>query len=143
MRTGANRITPTQTATTATATRRQRRNGDNGKNLYNGLVAGGDDSSAAAELRFVYDDRHWRVRGLERNHSLERLKVNMKVTRDELFHVNLFDLYSASQRRGFIREAARKRSTSPKTSSSGTWATFSAGSRRGTKNWSEKRSSPR
>ena len=54
----------------------------------------------------MYDDRHWRVRGLERNHSLERLKVNLRVTRDELFHVNLFDLYSASGRRGYIREAA-------------------------------------
>jgi hypothetical protein len=79
--------------------------GDNGNDTAQSLHLA-ESPLPPAEVRFTFDDRHYRVRGLDKNMSLERLKINLRITRDELFHVNLFDLYSASQRKGFIREAA-------------------------------------
>ncbi len=55
---------------------------------------------------FTFDDRHWRVRGLEKQLSCERMKVNLMVSRRELVHVDTLDLYVARQRRMFIKEAA-------------------------------------
>jgi len=55
---------------------------------------------------FTFDDRHWRVRGLEKQLSCERLNVNLMVSRRELVHVDTLDLYVARQRRMFIKEAA-------------------------------------
>ena len=65
-----------------------------------------DLPAALDELHFTYDDRHYRVRGLAENLSPQRLKLNVQVRRDGLFHVHLFDLYSASQRRQFIRDVS-------------------------------------
>ena len=50
--------------------------------------------------------RRWRVRGLERNTSYERLKVNLLVAAGDLFHVDSLDLYSARQRGLFLKQAA-------------------------------------
>ncbi len=55
---------------------------------------------------FTLDDRHWCVRGLEKQLSCERLKVNLMVTRRDLVHVDSLDLYSSRMRQRFIREAA-------------------------------------
>ena len=55
---------------------------------------------------FTFDDRHWRVRGLETQLSCERLRVNLLVTRRELVHVDTLDLYAARQRTMFLKEAA-------------------------------------
>jgi hypothetical protein len=63
-------------------------------------------TSTGDDIHLSFDDRHYRVRGLAENHSPLRLKVNLKVTRDGLLHVNLLDLYSATQRRAFIRDAS-------------------------------------
>ena len=52
------------------------------------------------------DDRHWRVRGLEKQLSCDRLRVNLLVERRELVHVDTLDLYVARQRKLFIKEAA-------------------------------------
>lgn len=57
-------------------------------------------------LTFTYDDRHWRVRGLDKQLSCERLRVNLTVERRELVHVDTLDLYAARMRRMFIKEAA-------------------------------------
>ena len=46
------------------------------------------------------------MRGLEKQLSCERLKVNLMVSRRELVHVDTMDLYVARQRRMFIKEAA-------------------------------------
>jgi DNA primase len=51
-------------------------------------------------------DRRYRVRGLEKNTSYERLAVNLKVTRAEAFHLDTVDLCSARQRKDFIKQAA-------------------------------------
>jgi len=50
--------------------------------------------------------RRWRVRGLERNTSFERLRVNLLVAADDLFHVDSLDFYSARQRGLFLKQAA-------------------------------------
>jgi len=57
-------------------------------------------------LTFTYDDRHWRVRGLDKQLSCERLRVNLLVERRELAHIDTLDLYAARMRRMFIKEAA-------------------------------------
>jgi len=59
-----------------------------------------------AQLTYTYDDRHWRVRGLEKQLSCERLKVNLLVERRALVHVDTLDLYAARARRAFLQEAA-------------------------------------
>ena len=58
------------------------------------------------QLSFTYDDRHWRVRGLEKQLSCERLKVQLMVERRELVHVDTLDLYAARLRKMFVKEAA-------------------------------------
>ena len=58
------------------------------------------------QLTYTFDDRHWRVRGLEKQLSCERLKVNLLVERRELVHVDTLDLYAARSRRTFLQEAA-------------------------------------
>ena len=66
-----------------------------------------DTTSGSHEpLTFTYDDRHWRVRGLDKQLSCERLRVNLMVERRELVHVDTLDLYAARMRRMFIKEAA-------------------------------------
>jgi hypothetical protein len=55
---------------------------------------------------FTFDDRHWRVRGLEGELSAERLRVNLLVARRELVHIDTLDLYVSRQRRMFVKEAA-------------------------------------
>ena len=60
----------------------------------------------ASQLTYTFDDRHWRVRGLEKQLSCERLKVNLLVSRRELVHIDTLDLYAARLRRAFLEEAA-------------------------------------
>ena len=57
-------------------------------------------------ITYTFDDRHWRVRGLESQLSCQRLKVNLLVSRRELTHIDTLDLYTSRQRRMFLREAA-------------------------------------
>jgi len=58
------------------------------------------------QLLYTFDDRHWRVRGLEKQLSYERLKVKLQVERRELVHVDTLDLCAARARRVFVEEAA-------------------------------------
>lgn len=53
-------------------------------------------------------DRRYRIRGLQKNLSYDQLKVNILITSetDASFHVDTFDLYSARQRAGFIKEVS-------------------------------------
>jgi len=46
------------------------------------------------------------VRGLEKNHSSQQLKVNILVNRDELVHLDTLDLYKARSRTMFIKATA-------------------------------------
>jgi DNA primase len=58
------------------------------------------------EHHFTFGERHYRVRGLEKNLSLQSLKINLLVSQDELVHVDTLDLYAARARAGFITQAA-------------------------------------
>jgi DNA primase catalytic core len=57
------------------------------------------------EVVIVFGDRRYRIRGLNKNLSLNQLKVNVLVSRDEALHVDTLDLYAAKARAGFIKQA--------------------------------------
>lgn len=55
----------------------------------------------------VFDDRRWRVRGLNDNTSPGTMRVNLLLSREDVgFHVDTFDIYSARHRVAFIRQAS-------------------------------------
>jgi DNA primase catalytic core len=59
------------------------------------------------EISFVFGSRSYRIRGfLENAKAAESLKINLLIRRDELFHVDTFDLYASRARTAFIKEAA-------------------------------------
>lgn len=58
------------------------------------------------EILLTQGDRRYRVRGLAKNLSFELLKVNLLISRGELFYVDTLDLYSAKQRASYIAHAA-------------------------------------
>lgn len=60
------------------------------------------------EIIIQQDDRRYRVRGLEKNLSLARLHINLKVDRLDAMHVNSFDLYSDRHRMQFIKRASEE-----------------------------------
>jgi hypothetical protein len=70
-----------------------------------------DIDEADGEVRVRLEDRHWRIRGLERNLGHNRLKVTLMVSRTtpdsaERFHVDSIEMYQARQRASFTRQAA-------------------------------------
>ena len=65
------------------------------------------------DVTIALGDRAWRVRGLERNVSLEALKINLLVRRGEAFHVDSLDLLSARSRTAFAAEAAAEIDMAP------------------------------
>ncbi|WP_153558977.1 hypothetical protein [Roseimaritima sediminicola] len=65
-----------------------------------------DLTIADDSLHFTRDDRHYRVRGLEKNRSACTLKVNLMVSRDSLVHLDSLDLVKARSRASFIKAAA-------------------------------------
>lgn len=58
------------------------------------------------EVIIVLGDRRYRIRGLDKNLSLNQLKINVLVSRDEALHVDTFDLYAAKSRASYIKQAA-------------------------------------
>jgi DNA primase catalytic core len=59
------------------------------------------------EISFVFGNRSYRIRGfLENAKAAESLKINLLVRREELFHVDTFDLYASRARTAFIKEAS-------------------------------------
>ena len=58
------------------------------------------------EIHLSIETRTYRVRGLEKNHSSQQLKVNILATRDELVHLDTFDLFKARSRSSFIKATA-------------------------------------
>lgn len=57
-------------------------------------------------LRISFGERHYRVRGLEKNTSPELLRINLLAAYGEHFHVDTLDLYAARARAAFISQAA-------------------------------------
>ena len=62
---------------------------------------------------FELGERSYRVRGLQKNGSLEVLKVNLRLIHGERFHLDTLDFYRAKDREGFIRTAASETTLEP------------------------------
>jgi hypothetical protein len=60
------------------------------------------------EIVMSIGDRRYRVRGLAKNLSFDALKVNIMAARDDGFHVDTIEMYSARQRALFIKQAAEE-----------------------------------
>jgi DNA primase catalytic core len=78
------------------------------------------DDKGTTELKPVGEDytldlgeRSYRVRGLQKNGSLEVLKVNLRLSCGDLFHLDTLDFYRAKDREGFIRTAASETTLEP------------------------------
>ena len=56
-------------------------------------------------------DRRYRVRGLQKNLSLEALKVNVLVSRGDAFHVDTLELYNARARATYVNQVAKELAT--------------------------------
>ena len=65
-------------------------------------------SAPSASIVFTLGERRYRVRGLEKNLSLQSLKVNCWSAQGDLVHVDTLDLYAARARGGFITQAANE-----------------------------------
>ena len=63
---------------------------------------------AEHEHLFTLGERRYRVRGLEKNLSLQTLKINLLVSQGDQVHVDTLDLYAARARGGFITQAANE-----------------------------------
>ena len=69
----------------------------------------------ADAIKITLGDRVYRVRGLAKNTSFEVLKVNLRVSQGERFHVDNLDLYQARNRQAFIGQAAEELACNPET----------------------------
>jgi len=58
------------------------------------------------EIILTFGDRRYRVRGLDKNLSVNQLKINILASRNENLHVDTLDLYSAKPRYHFIKQTA-------------------------------------
>ena len=65
------------------------------------------------DYAFELGERSYRVRGLQKNGSLEVLKVNLRLNCGDLFHLDTLDFYRAKDREGFIRTAASETTLEP------------------------------
>ncbi len=61
---------------------------------------------AAGELLLDFGERHWRIRGWQKNLGPDQMRVNVQVRNANGYHVDTLDVYSAKQRAAFIRQAA-------------------------------------
>jgi DNA primase catalytic core len=58
------------------------------------------------EIIINLGERRYRIRGLNKNLSINQLKVNVLVSKDDALHVDTFDLYAAKSRGLFIKQVA-------------------------------------
>tara|TARA_R100000027_G_scaffold17378_1_gene12559 strand:- start:3446 stop:6409 length:2964 start_codon:yes stop_codon:yes gene_type:complete len=91
------------------------------------LAADGQDDAAKEKkasgapcLKAVGEDyvldlgpRSYRVRGLQKNGSLEVLKVNLRLVHGERFHLDTLDFYRSKDREAFVRAAASETTLEP------------------------------
>ncbi len=70
------------------------------------------EPNAKGELLLTLGDRHWRIRGWQKNLAPEVMRVNAQVRReateraDAAYYVDTLDVYSAKQRAAYIKQAA-------------------------------------
>ena len=73
------------------------------------MIASKNDIQVEAsdhEVTITIDTRRYRIRGLDKNLSPHQLRVNILATRDELVHMDTFDLCKAKSRVSFIKATA-------------------------------------
>jgi len=58
------------------------------------------------EVRLVFGNRRYRIRGLGKNLSFDQLKVNVLVNNGTGMFVDTFDLYAARHRKAYVHQAA-------------------------------------
>ncbi|HFD11989.1 MAG TPA: toprim domain-containing protein [Crenotrichaceae bacterium] len=58
------------------------------------------------ETVMTLGDRRYRIRGLQKNMSYDQLKINVLVSRNELFYVDTLDIYSARHRAAYVKQAS-------------------------------------
>lgn len=68
---------------------------------------------AGEEARFGFSHRKYRVRGLFKNTTDHVLKINLRVSLGDVYHLDTFDLLSAKARAHFIEQAAAEISVQP------------------------------
>ena len=68
--------------------------------------AGGALAAAGDEAKLTLGDREYRVRGLGRNLSPEALRINVRASRGEKYHMDTFDLLAARPRALYVKQAA-------------------------------------
>lgn len=84
-----------------------------------GPASGGNKIAAVAEPTFNLErvgeyhvmrlgSREYRVGGLEKNNSLEVMKVALRIRHGEMFHLDSFDVLRDGERRRFIERAAEE-----------------------------------
>ena len=57
---------------------------------------------------FELGSRSYRIGGLDKNNSLDVMKISLRVMSDDLFHLDSFDLLRDNERRRFIERAAEE-----------------------------------
>ena len=65
------------------------------------------------DVHLTLGDRRYRVRGLFKNSTFEVMRVNLKVTLGEGFHLDQLDLYNAKHRESFTTHAAAEVNIKP------------------------------
>ncbi|MCP4666600.1 MAG: toprim domain-containing protein, partial [Deltaproteobacteria bacterium] len=60
------------------------------------------------DIEITLGDRDYRIRGLSKNLSFEIMKVNVRVSVEERYHIDTLDLYNARHRTMFINTAAEE-----------------------------------
>ena len=71
-----------------------------------------EEQNTKGELLLSLGDRHWRIRGWQKNLSPEQMRVNAQVRREAsdqaeaAYYVDTLDVYSAKQRAAYIKQAA-------------------------------------
>jgi DNA primase catalytic core len=65
------------------------------------------------DVHIPLGDRTYRVRGLYKNTSFEVLRVNLRVSIGERYHLDQLDFYSAKGREGFVSHAAAEVNVKP------------------------------
>lgn len=58
------------------------------------------------DIHIELGDRKYRIRGMDKNSSMEQLKINLRISRNENVHVDKLDLYSHKQRQVFVNQAS-------------------------------------
>ena len=70
------------------------------------------EQTTQGELLLSLGDRHWRIRGWQKNLAPDQMRVNAQVRReateqtDAAYYVDTLDVYSAKQRAAYIKQAA-------------------------------------